>query len=152
MNHELEYPAGYLLEILREVKTIAMVGASSRPTRSSHGVLRVLDEAGCDMIPVNPREASAEIHGLYCHDSLAAIERPVDMVDIFRSSKAAYAVTEQAIEIGAKVVWMQIGVRNDDAARLAESAGLRVVMNRVQRSNCCVRSRSRAATRSTDGR
>ena len=130
MNHDEDYPAEYLAGILKEVKTIAMVGASSDATKFSYGVLRVLHETGYDMIPVNPKEAGAEIRGLKCHESLSSIERPVDMVEVFRTSEAAYGVTEEAIEIGAKVVWMQIGVRNDEAARLAEAAGLKVVMNR----------------------
>ena len=130
MNHDEDYPAEYLAGILKEVKTIAMVGASSNATAFSYGVLRVLHETGYDMIPVNPKEAGAEIRGLKCHESLSSIERPVDMVDVFRTSEAAYGVTEEAIEIGAKVVWMQLGVRNDEAARLAEAAGLKVVMNR----------------------
>ena len=130
MNHDEDYPAEYLAGILDEVKTIAMVGASSDPSKFSYGVLRVLHETGYDMIPVNPREAGTEIRGLMCRESLSSIERPVDMVQVFRSSRAAYGVTEEAIEIGAKVVWMQIGVRNDEAAQLAEAAGLKVVMNR----------------------
>jgi uncharacterized protein len=79
---------------------------------------------------VNPKEAGGEIRGLLVYPSLSAIDRPVDMVEIFRTSKAAYGITEEAIKIGAKVVWMQIGVRNDEAARLAEAANLKVVMNR----------------------
>ena len=130
MNHDEDYPAEYLAGILKEVKTIAMVGASSDATKFSYGVLRVLHETGYDMIPVNPQEAGTEIRGLKCHESLSSIGRPVDMVQVFRTSEAAYGVTEEAIEIGAKVVWMQIGVRNDQAARLAEAAGLKVVMNR----------------------
>ena len=130
MNHDEDYPAEYLAGILKEVKTIAMVGASSDATKFSYGVLRVLHETGYDIIPVNPKEAGTEIRGLKCHESLSSIERPVDMVQVFRTSEAAYGVTEEAIEIGAKVVWMQIGVRNDEAARLAEAAGLKVVMNR----------------------
>ena len=130
MNHDEDYPAEYLAGILKEVKTIAMVGASSDATRFSYGVLRVLHETGYDMIPVNPEEAGTEIRGLKCHESLSSIERLVDMVQVFRTSEAAYGVTEEAIKIGAKVVWMQIGVRNDEAARLAEAAGLKVVMNR----------------------
>jgi len=130
MNHDEDYPAEYLAGILKEVKTIAMVGASSDATKFSYGVLRVLHETGYDMIPVNPKEAGAEIRGLKCYESLSSIERPVDMVQVFRTSEDAYGVTEEAIEIGAKVVWMQIGVRNDAAARLAEAAGLKVVMNR----------------------
>jgi predicted CoA-binding protein len=130
MDHDEDYPAEYLADILKSVKTIAMVGASPDPRKFSYGVLRVLHETGYDMIPVNPQEAGGEIRGLPVYESLAAIERPVDMVEVFRSSGAAYEVTEEAIAIGAKVVWMQIGVRNDEAARLAEAAGLRVVMNR----------------------
>ncbi len=130
MNHDEDYPSEYLATILKEVKTIAMVGASPDPTKFSYGVLRVLHETGYDMVPVNPREAGGEIRGLPVYGSLSAIDRPVDMVQIFRSSEAAYAVTREAIEIGAKVVWMQLGVRNDEAARMAEEAGLKVVMNR----------------------
>ena len=130
MNHDQDYPMDYLAGILKEVKTIAMVGASSDATKFSYGVLRVLHETGYDMIPVNPKEAGTEIRGLKCHESLSSIGRPVDMVQVFRTSEAALEVTKEAIEIGAKVVWMQIGVRNDEAARLAEAAGLKVVMNR----------------------
>jgi uncharacterized protein len=130
MNHDEGYSEEYLAGILKEVKTIAMVGASSDPTKFSYGVLRVLHETGYDMIPVNPKEAGGEIRGLLVYPSLSAIDRPVDMVEIFRTSKAAYGITEEAIKIGAKVVWMQIGVRNDEAARLAEAANLKVVMNR----------------------
>jgi predicted CoA-binding protein len=130
MNHDADYPPEYLAGILKEVKTIAMVGASADPTKFSYGVLRVLHETGYDMIPVNPAEAGNEIRGLKCYESLSGIDRPVDMVQIFRTSEAAYEVVEEAIRIGAKVIWMQLGVRNDDAARLAEAAGLKVVMNR----------------------
>ena len=130
MNHDEDYPPEYLAGILKEVKTIAMVGASADPTKFSYGVLRVLHETGYDMIPVNPAETGNEIRGLKCYKSLSAIDRPVDMVQIFRTSEAAYEVVEEAIRIGAKVIWMQLGVRNDDAARLAEAAGLKVVMNR----------------------
>jgi predicted CoA-binding protein len=130
VNHDEDYPEEYLAGILKEVKTIAMVGASSEPTKFSYGVLRVLHETGYDMIPVNPNEAGKEIRGLKCYESLSAIERPVDMVQVFRTSEAAYDVAQEAIDIGAKVLWMQLGVRNDEAARLAEAAGLKVVMNR----------------------
>ena len=125
-----DYSQDYLATILKEVKTIAMVGASSDPTKFSYGVLRVLHETGYNMIPVNPKEAGGEIRGLPVAGSLKEIDQPVDMVQVFRTSEAAYGVTEEAIEIGAKVVWMQIGVRNDEAAALAEAAGLKVVMNR----------------------
>jgi len=130
MDHKAEYPPEYLADILKSVKTIAMVGASSDPTKFSYGVLRVLSETGYDIIPVNPREAGGEIRGLPVVPSLSAIDRPVDMVDVFRSSHALMGIAHEAIEIGAKVLWAQIGVRDDEAARLAEDAGLRVVMNR----------------------
>ena len=130
IEHRYDYDQEYISDILRSVKTIAMVGASDDKTKFSYGVLRVLHETGYDMIPVNPREAGNRIRSLECRESLSAIRRPVDMVQIFRSSEAAYGVTEEAIDIGAKVVWMQLGVRNDAAARLAEAAGLKVVMNR----------------------
>ena len=130
IDHDQEYPANYLATILKEVKTIAMVGASSDPTKFSYGVLRVLHETGYEMLPVNPKEAGGEIRGLKVYPSLKAIEKPVDMVQVFRSSDALYGVAEEAIEIGAKVLWGQIGVVDKDAARLAESAGLKVVMNR----------------------
>ncbi len=130
MNHDEDYSADYLAGILKEVKTIAMVGASSAPTKFSYGVLRVLHETGYDMIPVNPMEAGTEIRGLKVYGSLAEIGRPVDMVEVFRSSDALLGIAGEAIDIGAKVLWGQIGVRNDEAARLAEAAGLKVVMNR----------------------
>ncbi len=130
MNHDEEYPAAYLADILKSVKTIAVVGASSDATKFSYGVMRVLHETGYEMIPVNPKEAGGEIRGLKVYESLSAIDRPVDMVQIFRTSEAAAEAVDEAIEIGAKVVWMQIGVRNDAAAARAEAAGLKVVMNR----------------------
>ena len=130
MNHDEDYPKEYLAGILNEVKTIAMVGASPDPTKFSYGVLRVLHETGYDMIPVNPKEAGNEIRGLKVYESLSAIDRPVDMVQVFRSSDALYGIAEEAIDIGAKVLWSQLGVRNDEAAALAEAAGMRVVMNR----------------------
>lgn len=130
MNHDQDYPPDYLSGILKEVKTIAMVGASPDPTKFSYGVLRVLHETGYDMIPVNPKEAGNEIRGLKVYESLAAIDRPVDMVQVFRSSSLLYGIAQEAIDIGAKVLWAQLGVRDDKAARLAEAAGMRVVMNR----------------------
>ena len=130
MNHDEDYPSDYLAGILKSVKTSAMVGASPDPTAFSYGVLRVLHETGYDMIPVNPREAGNEIRGLKVYASLEDIDRPVDMVEVFRSPDALYGVAEQAVAIGAKVLWAQIGVRDDAAARLAEDAGLKVVMNR----------------------
>ena len=130
MNHNDPYSDQYLKEILQSVKTIAMVGASPDKTKFSYGVLRVLHETGYDMIPVNPRPEITEIRNLKVYPNLAAIDRPVDMVEVFRKPEDLYGVAEEAIAIGAKVLWGQIGVINHDAARLAEEAGLKVVMNR----------------------
>ncbi|MDB0048578.1 CoA-binding protein [Pseudomonadota bacterium] len=130
MNHNEPYSEEYLQDILSSVKTIAMVGASPDKTKFSYGVLRVLHETGYDMIPVNPRPSLTEIRNLKVYPSLNKIDRPVDMVEVFRKSEDLYQITEEAIAIEAKVLWGQIGVINHDAARLAEEAGLKVVMNR----------------------
>ena len=130
MNHNEPYNEEYLQDILSSVKTIAMVGASPDKTKFSYGVLRVLHETGYDMIPVNPRPGLTEIRNLKVYSSLNKIDRPVDMVEVFRKSEDLYQITEEAIAIEAKVLWGQIGVINNDAARLAEEAGLKVVMNR----------------------
>lgn len=130
MNHNEPYSDQYLQGILSSVKTIAMVGASPDKTKFSYGVLRVLSETGYDMIPVNPRPNLKEIRNLKVYPSLEAIDRPVDMVEVFRKSDDLYKITEEAIAIDAKVLWAQIGVIDHDAAKLAEEAGLKVVMDR----------------------
>jgi len=130
MNHDEPYSDAYLQDILTSVKTIAMVGASPDKTKFSYGVLRVLDETGYDMIPINPRPGLEDIRGLKVYPNLAAVDRPVDMVEVFRKPEDLYGIAEEAIAIGAKVLWGQIGVVDHDAARLAEEAGLKVVMNR----------------------
>ena len=130
VNHNEPYNDNYLQDILKSVKTIAMVGASPDKTKFSYGVLRVLHETGYDMIPVNPRPDLKEIRGLKVYPSLDQIDRPVDMVDVFRKSEDLCGIAEEAIAIGAKVLWGQIGVINYEAARLAEEAGLKVVMDR----------------------
>ena len=130
LNHNEPYSDDYLQDILSSVKTIAMVGASPDKTKFSYGVLRVLHETGYDMIPVNPRPGLKEIRGLNVYSSLDKIDRPVDMVEVFRKPEDLFGIAEEAIAIGAKVLWGQIGVINHDAARLAEEAGLKVVMNR----------------------
>ena len=130
MDHDVEYTSKYIADILKSVKTIAMVGASNDPTKFSYGVLRVLHETGYNMIPVNPKEAGNEIRGLKVYEKLQDIDEPVDMVQVFRSSDALLGVAHDAVDIGAKVLWGQIGVRNDEAARVAEAAGMRVVMDR----------------------
>ena len=130
MNHNEPYDDEYLQDILSSIKTIAMVGASPDKTKFSYGVLRVLSETGYDMIPVNPRLNLKEIRNLRVYPSLKSIDRPVDMVEVFRKSEDLYEITEEAIAINAKVLWAQIGVIDHDAAKLAEEAGLKVVMNR----------------------
>jgi predicted CoA-binding protein len=130
MNHDEPYSDSYLQGILKSVKTIAMVGASPDKTKFSYGVLRVLHETGYDMVPVNPRPDVTEIRGLKVFNSLAEIDRPVDMVEVFRRPEDLLGIAQEAVAIGAKVLWGQIGVCDDEAARLAEDAGLQVVMNR----------------------
>ena len=130
MDHSQPYTETYLQSILNSVKTIAMVGASPDKTKFSYGVLRVLNETGYDMIPVNPRPGLKEIRGMRVYPALSAIDRPVDMVEVFRRSEDLMNITKEAISIGAKVLWGQIGVIDFDAAKLAEEAGLQVVMNR----------------------
>ena len=130
LNHDEPYSDEYLQGILTSVKTIAMIGASPDKTKFSYGVLRVLHETGYDMIPINPRPGLEEIRGIKVYPNLAAIDRPVDMVEVFRKPEDLYGIAEEAIAIGARVLWGQIGVVNHDAARLAEEAGLKVVMNR----------------------
>ena len=124
------YSDEYLKQILMDVNVIALVGASPRSDRDSYRVMQVLLEHGYTVIPVNPREAGNQILGQRCYADLASIEPAVDMVDIFRSSEAALGVTEEAIAIGAKVVWMQLQIVNPQAAQMAESAGIKVVMDR----------------------
>ena len=130
MDHDKPYSQAYIQDILRSVKTIAMVGASPDKTKFSYGVLRVLHETGYNMIPVNPREDLKEIRNLKVYPNLASIDKQVDMVEVFRKSEDLYKIAEEAISINAKVLWGQIGVINYEAAKLAEKAGLKVVMNR----------------------
>ena len=129
MDHD-NYPDPYLREILTGMRTIAVVGASPRPERPSHGVMAYLQRRGYRAIPVNPNAAGATINGETCYARLADVPEPIDMVDIFRRSEAAGAAVDQAIAVGAKVIWMQLGVRDDAAAARAEAHGIKVVMNR----------------------
>ena len=128
------YPNEMLRGILRDVRTIAMVGASPKWVRPSYFAMKYLQEKGYRVIPVNPGAAGQTILGETCYATLSDIPDRFDLVDIFRNSEAAGPITDEAIalapEKGIKVIWMQLGVRNDDAARRAEAAGLTVVMNR----------------------
>ena len=130
VNHVYEYDPKYLADILSSVKTIALVGASADKTKFSYGVLRVLHETGYTMFPVNPNPKLKEIRGIKVYHSLEEIEHKVDMVEVFRPKEEFYSFAEKAISIGAKVLWGQINVYDDKAAKLAEDAGLKVVMNR----------------------
>ena len=133
MNHD-RYDDAYIASILNEVKTVAMVGASASINRPSYFVLKYLLGKGFDVVPVNPGLAGQEILGQKVVAGLADIDRRVDMIDIFRNSEAALGITREAIalkdRLGLKVIWMQLSVRNDEAAAEAEAAGLKVVMHR----------------------
>lgn len=133
MNHDEDYPSGYLAGILKSVKTIAMAGANSIPAKFSYGVLRVLHETGHDMIPVNTKEAGGEIPGLKVLPALKDNDRPAEMVQVFRASPAHYGIVQEAIDMGTRVLWTRIGVRGDEAAKPAESARPKVVMNRCSK-------------------
>ncbi len=129
MDHE-SYPDGYLRDILERVRTIAVVGASPRRERPSHRVMAYLQRHGYRVIPVNPNAAGDTINGETCYAALAEVPEAIDMVDVFRRSEAAGAAVDAAIAVGAKIVWMQLGVRDAAAAARAEAHGLEVVMNR----------------------
>jgi uncharacterized protein len=131
MNHD-SYPDSYIRGILNTVKTIAMVGISPKENRPSYFVFKYLQTRGYRMIPVNPGQAGKEILGQKVYASLADIPEPVDMVDIFRASQFAAGVVDEALAMKPRpsVIWMQLGVRDDEAAAKAEAAGMKVVMNR----------------------
>jgi predicted CoA-binding protein len=122
-----------IARLLRETRTIAMVGASARPDRASYRVMRFLIDQGYRVIPVNPGLAGQQLHGQSVVASLADIGAPIDMVDIFRNSEVAGDAVDEAIAIGAKAVWMQLGVIDHEAAARAEAAGLTVVMDHCPR-------------------
>ena len=118
-----------IAELLRSARTIALVGASDRPDRASYGVMKFLQDHGYRVIPVNPRITGEHVHGEYVWRELAQIGEPIDIVDIFMRSETVGPVVDEAIAIGAKAVWMQLGVINPEAAAKAEAAGLKVVMD-----------------------
>jgi predicted CoA-binding protein len=131
MNHDSYTPA-YIRGILQDVKSIAIVGASANEVRPSYIVMKYLLGKGYDVVPVNPGLAGQELLGQTVAGSLRDIGRAVDMVEIFRNSEAAGGIVDEALHLNPlpSVIWMQLGVRNDEAAARAEAAGLRVVMNR----------------------
>ena len=130
----LVYEDDYIRGILREVRTIAMAGASANWVRPSSFAMKYLQGKGYKVIPLNPGQAGSQILGETCYASIADIPGPVDMVDIFRNSKAAGDVIDEALpmieEKQIKIIWMQLGIRNDPAAKRAEAAGLNVIMDR----------------------
>ena len=119
-----------IAELLRNARTIAMVGASDRPERPSYGVMKFLQGHGFRVLPVNPQITGEHVQGEYVWRELAQIGEPIDIVDIFRRPNAAGEAVDQAIAVGARAVWRQIGVVNEEAAARAEAAGLKVVMDR----------------------
>ena len=131
MNHD-GYPDAYIRDIMKSVKTIALVGASNNPARPSWIVTKYLIERGYDVIPINPGWGGREILGRTVYAKLKDIPGPVDMVEIFRNSEAAGPITDEALglEPPPKVIWMQLSVRNEEAAARAEARGVKVVMNR----------------------
>jgi predicted CoA-binding protein len=131
MNHD-SYPDAYIRGILNTVKTIAMVGISPKENRPSYFAFKYLLERGYHMIPVNPGQAGKEILGQKVYASLSEVPEPIDMVDIFRASQFVMPVVEEALKLKPKpqVMWMQLSVRNDEAAALAEANGMKVVMDR----------------------
>jgi hypothetical protein len=131
VNHDIYDPA-YLRGILQDVKSIALVGASANEVRPSYIVMKYLLGKGYDVTPVNPGLAGQQLLGKQVFGSLAEIGKPIDLIDIFRNSEAAGTIVEEALSLSPlpKVIWMQLGVRNDAAAERAEAQGLKVVMNR----------------------
>ncbi len=118
-----------IAELLLNARTIAMIGASDRPDRASYGVMKFLQDQGYRVIPVNPQITGEHVHGEFVWRELSQIGEPIDIVDIFRRPEAAGEAVDEAIAAGAKAVWMQLGVINQDAAVRAEAAGLKVVMD-----------------------
>jgi hypothetical protein len=119
-----------IADLLRSTRTIALIGASDRPDRPSWGVMKALVAHGYRVLPVNPQITGEHVHGEYVWRELAQIGEPIDMVDIFRRPQAAGEAVDEAIAAGAKSVWLQIGVINEEAAARAEAAGLKVVIDR----------------------
>ena len=134
MNRYPPYPDALIARILRSVKTIAMIGASANEMRPSYFAMKYLSDKGFKIVPINPGVAGKEILGQKVYAKLADVPPPVDMVDIFRNSEAAGPIADEVIankeRLGIRVLWMQLGVINEEAAKRAEAAGLTVIMNR----------------------
>ena len=130
MEEQFVHSDIYIKEILEEVKTIALIGASSNPEKDSYKVMKFLLEKNFVVYPVNPNEKGNSILGQYCYGDLQSIEFPIDMVEIFRKSEEVLGIAKQAINIGSKVLWTQLGIIDKEAFKLAKNEGLKVVMNR----------------------
>ena len=126
----VNYSESYIKEILDEVKTIAVVGASANQDRDSYKVMQVLMQHGYEVFPINPNETGNIILGQPCYADLSSVAVKIDMVDVFRAADAVMGVTKEAIAIGASVLWTQLDIVHKEAAELAEQAGLKVVMDR----------------------
>ena len=126
----IDYSETYIKDVLKRVKTIAVVGASANHERDSYKVMEALIEHGYKIIPINPNEEGNLILGQLCHADLNSVSLKIDMVDVFRAKDAVIGVTREAIQIGAKVLWTQLGIINEEASELAKKAGLEVVMDR----------------------
>ncbi|MGE0603955.1 MAG: CoA-binding protein [Xanthobacteraceae bacterium] len=131
MDHE-KYDDSYIRGILHEVKSVAIVGASPKDNRPSHFVVKYLKERGYKVFPINPGQGDSEIAGVKAYAKLSDVPEPIDMIDVFRSSDAVPAVLDEALKLSPppKVFWMQLSVRNEEAAKRAEEAGMKVVMDR----------------------
>ena len=126
----VDYSETHIKEILKEVKTIAVVGASGDHDRDSYKVMEALIQHGYQIFPINPNEEGNLILGQLCYAELSSVSGKIDMVDVFRAEDAVIGVTKEAIKIGAKVLWTQLDIINEEASELAEKAGLKVIMNR----------------------
>ena len=130
MEEQVVHSDNYINQILKEVKTIAIVGASSNSEKDSYKVMKFLLEKKYEVYPVNPNEKGNSILGQYCYGDLQSIEFPIDMVEIFRKSEEVLDIAKEAINIGSKVLWTQLGIIDEEAFKMAKSEGLKVVMNR----------------------
>ena len=129
----MNYPEFYIAEILKEVKTIAIIGASAKKDRDSFKVMQALIEYGYEVFPVNPNEAGNLILQRICYKDLKSIKKKIDMVNIFRAPDAIMSIAEESIENKVKVFWTQLGIINEEAAKLAKNGGLKVVMDRCSK-------------------
>ena len=130
MEEQVVHSDNYINQILKEVKTIAIVGASSNPEKDSYKVMKFLLENNYEVYPVNPNEKGNRILDQYCYGDLHSIDVTIDMVEIFRKREEVLAITKEAVNIGSKVLWTQLGIIDEEASEMAKSKGLKVVMNR----------------------